>query len=406
MSERAAADHSVAGGDGAAAYLDHAATTPMLPAAVAAMTAELAELGNASSLHNAGRRARRVVEESRELIAETYGAKPSEVVFTSGGTEADNLAVKGLFWARTAAEPGRRRVLATAIEHHAVLDSVRWLAEHEHADADWLPVEHNGALSVPVLAEALERDPASVAMVSVMWANNEVGTVQPIADLAGLAAEHEIPFHSDAVQAAGQLPISLAGTGATALTITAHKIGGPVGVGALLLAKGAEPVPVLHGGGQERDVRSGTLDVPAIRAFAAAVQVAIERREDETKRLAALRDDLIAQVRAAVPDAVLNGAPPGPGRLPGNAHFSFPGCEGDALLMLLDARGIACSTGSACTAGVAQPSHVLLAMGADDARARGSLRFSFGATSTQEDCAAVGDVIGEAVERARRAGRS
>jgi cysteine desulfurase len=377
----------------------------MLPAAVAAMTAELAQLGNASSLHNAGRRARRVVEESRELIAETYGAKPSEVVFTGGGTEADNLAVKGLFWARTAAEPGRRRVLATAVEHHAVLDSVRWLAEHEHADADWLPVEDNGALSLAVLAEALERDPASVAMVSVMWANNEVGTVQPIFDLAGLAAEYEIPFHSDAVQAAGQLPVSLAATGATALTITAHKIGGPVGVGALLLAKGAEAVPVLHGGGQERDVRSGTLDVPAIRAFAAAVEVTAARRADEAKRVAALRDDLIAQVVAAVPDAILNGPPPGPDRLPGNAHFSFPGCEGDALLMLLDARGIACSTGSACTAGVAQPSHVLLAMGADEARARGSLRFSLGHSSEQSDVDALGAVIGEVVERARRAAR-
>jgi len=377
----------------------------MMPAAVAAMTAELAELGNASSLHNAGRRARRVVEESRELIAETYGAKPSEVVFTSGGTEADNLAVKGLFWARTAAEPGRRRVLATAIEHHAVLDSVRWLADHEDADADWLPVDGNGRLSVATLADAIERDPASVAMISVMWANNEVGTVQPIAELASLAAEYEIPFHSDAVQAAGQLPVSLAATGATALTITAHKIGGPVGAGALLLSKGAEPVPVLHGGGQERDVRSGTLDVPAIRAFAAAVEVTAGRRPDEAKRLAALRDDLIAQVLAAVPDAILNGSPPGPDRLPANAHFSFPGCEGDALLMLLDARGIACSTGSACTAGVAQPSHVLLAMGADEARARGSLRFSLGHSSEQADVDALGAVIGEVAERARRAAR-
>ena len=346
-----------------------------------------------------------MVEESRELIAEAYGARPSEVVFTSGGTEADNLAVKGLYWARRAAEPARRRVLATATEHHAVLDSVRWLAEHEGAEADWLAVQPSGAVSPTMLAESIEADPASVAVISIMWANNEVGTIQPIAELAALAAEHQIPFHSDAVQAAAQLPVSLAGTGATALTITAHKIGGPVGVGALLLAKGAEPVPVLHGGGQERDVRSGTLDVPAIRAFAAAVQVATERRADEAKRLAALRDDLIAQVRAAVPDAVLNGAPPGPGRLPGNAHFSFPGCEGDALLMLLDARGIACSTGSACTAGVAQPSHVLLAMGANDARARGSLRFSLGHSSEQTDVDALGAVIGEVVERARRAAR-
>jgi len=388
-----------------AVYLDHAATTPMLPAALAAMTEELVQLGNPSSLHNAGRRARRVVEESRELIAEAYGARPSEVVFTSGGTEADNLAVKGLYWAQRAADPARRRVLATATEHHAVLDSVRWLAEHEGADADWLPVQPSGLVTPAVLADAIERDPASVAVISIMWANNEVGSIQPITELAGLAAEHQIPFHSDAVQAAGQLPVSLAATGASALTITAHKIGGPVGVGALLLAKGAQPVPVLHGGGQERDVRSGTLDVPAIRAFAAAVQVAIERQADEAKRVAALRDDLIAQVLAAVPDAVLNGAPPGPGRLPGNAHFSFPGCEGDALLMLLDARGIACSTGSACTAGVAQPSHVLLAMGADEARARGSLRFSLGHSSEQADVDALGAVISEVVERARRAAR-
>ncbi len=388
-----------------AAYLDHAATTPMLPAALAAMTEELAQLGNPSSLHNAGRRARRVVEESRELIAEAYGARPSEVVFTSGGTEADNLAVKGLYWARTVAEPRRRRVLAAPTEHHAVLDSVRWLAEHEGAEADWLPVGQTGSLSPEILAAAIERDPDSVALVSVMWANNEVGTVQPIAELAGVAARYQIPFHSDAVQAAGQLPVSLAATAATALTITAHKIGGPVGVGALLLAKGAQPVPVLHGGGQERDVRSGTLDVPAIRAFAVAVQLATERRADEAKRLAWLRDDLIAQVKAAVPDAILNGAAPGPGRLPGNAHFSFPGCEGDALLMLLDARGIACSTGSACTAGVAQPSHVLLAMGADDARARASLRFSLGHSSEQTDVDALGGVIGEVVERARRAAR-
>jgi len=404
----AAGLHPVPGGSpapGQQVYLDHAATTRMLPEALAAMTDELGQLGNPSSLHNPGRRARRVVEESRELIAETYGARPSEVVFTSGGTEADNLAIKGLYWARRAAVPARRRVLAAATEHHAVLDSVRWLSEHEDADADWLPVDARGVVSAPSLAAAIERDPASVALISVMWANNEVGTIQPIAELALLAAEHQIPFHSDAVQAAGHLPVSLAASGATALTITAHKIGGPVGVGALLLAKGVEPVPVLHGGGQERDVRSGTLDVPAIRAFAVAVQVARERREFEAKRLAGLRDDLIAQVTAAVPDAVLNGAPPGPGRLAGNAHFSFPGCEGDALLMLLDAKGIACSTGSACTAGVAQPSHVLLAMGADEARARGSLRFSLGHSSRQSDVDALGAVIGEVVERARRAAR-
>jgi cysteine desulfurase len=391
-------------------YLDHAATTPMLPEALAAMTEELGQLGNPSSLHNAGRRARRVVEESREQIAEVFGARPSEVIFTSGGTEADNLAVKGLYWARRAAGTGPsriapRRVLATAIEHHAVLDSVHWLAGHEDAEEYWLPVDEAGVLQAAALAEAIAADPDAVALVTVMWANNEVGVVQPIAELAALAREHGIPFHTDAVQAAGQLPVDFAASGADAMTVTGHKFGGPVGAGALLLARGVQPVPVLHGGGQESEVRSGTLDAPAIRAFAVAAAVMAGRRDEEAARLGKLRDDLIAQVTAAVPDAVLNGPPAGPGRLPGNAHFSFPGCEGDALLMLLDAKGIACSTGSACTAGVAQPSHVLLAMGADEARSRGSLRFSLGHTSTQDDVDALGAAIGEAVQRARRAAR-
>ena len=375
----------------------------MLPEAIEVMTEELAQLGNPSSLHNAGRRARRVVEESREQIAEVLNARPSEVVFTSGGTEADNLAVKGLYWARRDADRSRRRVLVTSIEHHAVIDSVRWLHTHEGADTSYLDVDGQGILSPAALTAAIEQDPDAVALVSVMWANNEVGTVQPICELAEAAHAHGIVFHSDAVQAAAQLPVNFAGSGADALTVTSHKLGGPIGVGALLLRRGVEPVPVLHGGGQERDVRSGTLDAPAIRAFATAAVISAERREAEAKRLAVLRDDLIRQITEAVPDAILNGPPPGPGRLPGNAHFSFPGCEGDALLMLLDARDIAASTGSACTAGVAQPSHVLLAMGADEDRARSTLRFSLGHTSTQEDVDALGAVIGEAVERSRRA---
>jgi cysteine desulfurase len=237
----------------------------------------------------------------------------------------------------------------------------------------------------------------------VMWANNEVGTVQPISALAAVAHEFRVPFHTDAVQAAGQLEVTFGTCGADALTVTGHKLGGPVGAGALILSRGVHLVPVLHGGGQERDIRSGTLDAPAIRAFAVAATITAQRRAAEAARLAALRDDLIRQVLTVVPDAVLNGPPPGPGRLPGNAHFSFPGCEGDALLLLLDARGIACSTGSACTAGVAEPSHVLLAMGADEDRARGSLRFSLGHTTTQADIDALGAAIGEAVARARRA---
>ena len=385
-------------------YLDHAATTPMRPEAIAAMASELGHLGNPSSLHAAGRRARRVVEESREQLAEVFGARPSEVIFTSGGTEADNLAVKGLYWARQDGAPPIGAVLTTSVEHHAILDSVRWLEQAQGAEATWLAVGDDGMVLSGALRAAIAQAPEQVAMVSVMWANNEVGAVQPVGELAAVAHEYGVPFHTDAVQAAAQLPVDFAASGADALTVSGHKLGGPVGVGALILARGAAPVPVrVHGGGQERDIRSGTLDTPAIRAFAVAAEACARQRADEAERLAALRDDLVRQVLAAVPDAVLNGPPPGPGRLPGNAHFSFPGCEGDALLMLLDANGIACSTGSACTAGVAEPSHVLLAMGADDSRARGSLRFSLGHTSTKRDVDALGLVIREVVDRARRA---
>jgi len=381
-------------------YLDHAATTPMLPEAIAAMTEQLGRVGNPSSLHAHGRRARRVVEESREIIAAAFGARPSEVVFTSGGTESDNLAVKGLYWRGRA--QGRNRIVASAVEHHAVLDAVHWLGEHEGADVVLLRPDRAGRVSPEALAEAVTDD---TALVTVMWANNEVGTVQPVAELAEVARSRGVPFHSDAVQAAGVLDVRLDGGGGPApdaLTISAHKLGGPLGVGALLLARGVDPTPVLHGGGQERDVRSGTLDTPAIAGFAAAVEAAVARREETARRLTALRDELIARVRAAVPDAVLNGDPVD--RLPGNAHFSFPGCEGDALLMLLDAQGIACSTGSACSAGVAQPSHVLLAMGLPSAQARGSLRFSLGHTSTPDDLTALAEALPAAVERARRAG--
>ncbi|WP_433244281.1 cysteine desulfurase family protein [Streptosporangium sp. CA-135522] len=384
------------------AYLDHAATTPMLPEAIEAMTAQLGRVGNASSLHAAGRRTRRVVEESRETIADALGARPSEVVFTSGGTEADNLAIKGLYWARRA--KGATRILISAVEHHGGLDPAHWLGERQGATVELLDVDEFGRVHPQTLRTVIERDPDSVALVSVMWANNEVGTVQPVRVLAGIARDHGIPFHTDAVQAVGQLPVRFADSGVAALTLSGHKVGGPMGVGALLLARGVDPVPVLHGGGQERDVRSGTLDTPSVAGFAAAVRTAVARQAETSARLIGLRDDLIRRVRQAVPDVILNGDPVN--RLPGNAHFSFPGCEGDALLMLLDAKGVECSTGSACSAGVAQPSHVLLAMGADAVRARGSLRFSLGHTSTEADVDRLIDVIGLVVERARRAGLS
>lgn len=386
------------------AYLDHAATTPMLPEAVEAMTAQLAVTGNASSLHAAGRRARRTVEEARETLAEALGARPSEVVLTSGGTEADNLAVKGLYWARRASDPRRTRVLASPVEHHAVLDAVHWLAEHEGANVEYLPVDAVGRVHPEALREALGRDPSDVALATVMWANNEIGTVMPIRELADTAAEFGVPLHSDAVQAVGQLDVGFAASGLAAMTVSGHKIGGPYGIGALLLGREHTPVPVLHGGGQERHVRSGTLDVPAVAAFAVAGRIAAERREDFARDIGALRDRLVQAVLEAVPDAILGGDPDD--RLPANAHFTFPGCEGDSLLLLLDAQGIECSTGSACTAGVAQPSHVLLATGTDPDLARGTLRFSLGHTSTAEDVEAVAKAIGPAVERARAAGLS
>jgi cysteine desulfurase len=253
-----------------------------------------------------------------------------------------------------------------------------------------------------VLREALERDPSDVALVSVMWANNEVGTVQPVAQLAAVAHEHGIPLHSDAVQAVGQLPVDFAASGVDALTLTGHKLGGPLGAGALLLGREVECVPLLHGGGQERDVRSGTLDTPAVAGLAVAAGLAVERQPALHVRLSGLRDELVRRVREALPDAVLNG-PEGEGRLPGNAHFSFPGCEGDSLLLLLDARGVEVSTGSACSAGLARPSHVLLAMGAKEDDARSSLRFSLGHTSTVADVDALLDALPAVVERARRA---
>ncbi len=395
---------------GAMTYLDHAATTPMRAEAVTAMSGALARLGNASSLHTSGRRARRAVEESRETIATALGARPSEVLFTGGGTESDNLAVKGIFWARRGADPARNRVLASAVEHHAVLDTVEWLAEHEGADVTWLPVDEHGRVRPEAFEEALRADPDRVALATVMWANNEVGTVNPIPELAAIADRYGVPLHTDAVQAVDTVPVDFAASGAAALTMTGHKVGGPYGAGVLLLARDVPCTPLQHGGGQEREVRSGTLDVPGVIGLATATREAVEQRAAHVPAVAALRDELLAGVRAAVPDVVLNGDPdlsvtgPAPARLPGNAHLTFPGCEGDSLLMLLDAHGIECSTGSACTAGVAEPSHVLLAMGAEPRAARSSLRFSLGHDSTGADVRALTEAIGPVVERARNAG--
>lgn len=381
-------------------YLDHAATTPMHSAAIEAMTDALATVGNASSLHTAGRAARRRMEESRESIAADLGARPSEVIFTAGGTESDNLAVKGIFWARSDADPLRRRIVTTAVEHHAVLDAASWLVGHEDATLTCLPTERDGSVTPEALRSVLSAY-GDVALASIMWANNEVGTIMPIGELAEVAAEFGVPLHTDAVQAVGQLPVDFVGSGCAAMSVAAHKFGGPTGMGALVLRRDTVCVPLLHGGGQERDIRSGTPDVAGAVGMAAALGQASANLDANGVRLRVLRDRLIDGVLSGIDDVVLNGSRQR--RLPGNAHFTFQGCEGDSLLMLLDANGIECSTGSACTAGVAQPSHVLLAMGADSDAARGSIRLSLGHTSADADVDAALRVLPGAVERARGA---
>lgn len=386
-------------------YLDHAATTPLHPEVLEVMTRELQRVGNASSLHSSGRASRRVVEESRELIAERIGARPSEVIFCSGGTEANNLAIKGLFWNRKQDDPRRDTVVFSSVEHHALLDPVQWLAQHEKATISMTPVDREGRIMVDHFERDIESDPARVAVVTMMWANNEMGTIQPIDRVVEIAARHGILVHSDAVQAAGHVPVNFAATGLDAMTVTAHKLGGPVGVGALVMRREVDATPILHGGGQERDVRSGTVGVALIAGFAEALDITVQRQEEMSRRIESLRERLIAGVRAAVPEAIVNGDPqPGPGhRLPNIAHVTFPGCEGDAMLMLLDAQGVEVSTGSACAAGVPQPSHVLLAMGFDEIAARGSLRFSLGHDSTEADVDRLIEVLPSVYARARAA---
>lgn len=374
----------------------------MSDAAIAATESAFRVLGNASSLHTAGRNARRMVEETRERVAAELGARPGEVVFTSGGTEANNLAIKGLYWARHAEDHRRTRIVTLPIEHHAVLDAVEWMRTHEGAEIDEIPVDANGVLDLDAYRSIVEREPERIALVTVMWANNEIGSIQPIAEVAALAAAQGIPVHSDAVQAIGSLSVQFGSSSLAALTLSAHKFGGPIGVGALLLGRDWTPVPVLHGGGQERDVRSGTLAMPLIVGLGAAATAAIGSKDEDMKRIAGLRDRLIAGVEALGLDAVLRGHRLN--RLPGNAHFTFAECEGDALLMLLDAQGVHVSTGSACTAGIPQPSHVLLAMGLDEAAASGALRFSLGRTSSDADVDALLAALPDAVARARRAG--
>lgn len=379
-------------------YLDHAATSPLRPEVLAAYTAALPLVGNPSSIHGHGQAARELLERGRDRVAASLGADGVEVVFTGGGTEAVNLGIKGLYWARGP----RRRILVPQAEHHATIDSVEWLAAHEGAILDWIEVDELGRIRLDALEAALAVGGDDVALVTALWANNEVGTVQPVAEIVAAAARSGVPVHLDAIAAYGSLPIDFHASGAAALSISAHKIGGPVGVGALLLARSAKVEPLLHGGNQQRG-RSGTQDAAGASAFGVAAELATARLVEHAARSATLRDRLVDGI-LAIPGANLRGDPDPAGRLPGNAHATFAGCEGDSLLFLLDVAGFSVSTGSACQAGVPEASHVLLAMGLREQDARGALRFTLGPDTTAAEIDALLAVLSAVVERARSAG--
>ena len=367
-------------------YLDHAATTPMFDVAIDAMNTSLRKLGNPSSLHTEGRSTRKDVEDAREKIAQAIDCQPSEIIFTGSGTEANNAAIKGLFW-----HSDKKVILISSIEHHAVLDPAHWLVEHEGAQLIEIPVTSDGVIDLEYVKKIVVDRGSEIALISVMHSNNETGVIQPIADLVKIAGD--IPVHCDAVQSFTKVPLSFKQLGLFSMTISGHKVGGPLGIGALILRRAVEIPALLHGGGQERDIRSGTLNAPSIVALAAAVEAKLYNAAD----VASLRDAFEAGVLAVRPDAVINGK--SADRLPGISNITFPGTQSDSLLLLMDSQKVSCSTGAACTAGVHRPSHVLMAMGLTDVVSQSSLRFSFGSTNSQADVDYALSVLPDVIER-------
>jgi cysteine desulfurase len=378
-------------------YFDHAATTTMVEPAIAALTEAVKKLGNASSLHSAGRAARKELEQAREIIAEAVDCTPSEVVFTSTGTEANNLAIKGLYW--QGVKSNKKVIITSTFEHHAVADPINWLAEHEGAQVIQIGVDRKGFIDLDALKEQVEKYKNDIALISIMHSNNEVGTLQDIEQVVKIAGS--IAVHSDCVQSFGKVELSFKNLGVTAATISAHKIGGPLGVAALILKRGLDIEPVLHGGGQERDLRSGTFNVPGIIAFAAAAKNAIENRKERELKVRELKQELIQTIKKNVSDAWVNGDLAK--SLPGIISITFPKTDSEGLLLLLDSEGIACSTGSACSAGVQRPSHVLLAMGLSEDETTSTLRFSLSYTNTINEIAKLGSVIATVVARSKAA---
>jgi cysteine desulfurase len=366
-----------------AIYLDHAATTPMRPELVEGYVAQLQVVGNPSSVHGSGQQARRAVEDARDKLAKALDCHRSEVLFTSGGTEGDNLAIKGLFLQRKAENSNRTLIITAGTEHHAGIDPVEWLESAEGAEAVWAPVDQFGVIDLIWLAEFLAEHADRVALISLMWVNNETGLITPISEVTAIANQYQIPVHSDAVAAFGHIPVSFKQSGLATMAISGHKFGAPVGIGALIVARDAKLAVTSHGGGQERGIRSGTLSSPLAYALGEAAALAEAERENLALKLDSFRAQITSAVMSVAPDAVFTrGDRPG---FEGILHFTFPGCSGDSLLFLLDTSGVSVSTGSACRAGVAQASHVVMAMGRTEDQARGSLRISMGYTTTQED---------------------
>jgi len=379
------------------AYFDHAATTPMVEPAITALNNQLKKLGNASSLHSAGRSVRKDLEQGREEIAVAIDCAPSEVIFTASGTEANNLAIKGLFW--KGAKDNKKVIITSTFEHHAVMDPIIWLAEHEGAQIVGIKVDRKGFIDLTELKEAVEKYKGEVALISIMHSNNEVGTIEDIAQIVKIAGD--IPVHSDCVQSFGKVDLSFKKLGVTAATVSAHKVGGPLGVAALILKRGLDIEPILHGGGQERDIRSGTFNAPGIVAFAAAATDAVANKKERDIKIRQLKQELINTIKKNVSDIWVNGDQEN--CLPGIVSITFPKTDSEGLLLLLDAEGIACSTGSACSAGVQRPSHVLLAMGLTEDETTSTLRFSLSYTNTVNEIAALGAVISTVVTKSRAA---
>jgi cysteine desulfurase len=383
-------------------YLDHAATSPIRPSVLAHYSSLLGQVGNPASVHSFGQTSRQILEEARESIAASLGCDRNEVIFTSGGTESDNLAVKGLYWHRHGQDANRNLIITSSAEHAAVLDAVNWLVAEQGAEAYFVPMNQDGELDLESLAKVIAERHDQVALISLMWANNEIGVVHPIQDIVALAKPHAIPVHSDAIAALGHIPVNFQASGVSALTITGHKIGSPVGVGALILSRSTKLTPVVHGGGQERNLRSGTPDAAAASAMALAVKEAVSEQAQKRTLHEKLSARLIAGVREIAPEVKVSSehSP----RLANNVHFRFPGCLGDSLLFLMDINGVSISTGSACAAGVSSPSHVVLSLGADSDEAMGTMRITFGHTSTESDVDAFLNAFPAAYEGAKKAG--